>query len=385
MNVATRTKDVVLNPVKIHIAEEHTRAEIVKEIAKGTLTRQQKGICGPIAYWDEGATLYTNFIESHNGSEHLSASAKVIASQSSALAHQILDAKRLVIIGGGSSHSIENQEFEIVRQSFQRKEGSNLVEIVLIDASEEFLNQQIESTKELADSLGVAFNIAAIQGDFRSIAPNFDSIMTGTFGLKSKDEIKSAIMATGGTFRNFGDVKSTDGLPEYETDVQMARLSSFGGIGSTVIFDYFTELDQGINYYKTPELEKFFLNIPKTMVRYLSPPDSPTHLYGLNVDSINGESFFQYSPMNYPMARLTSHDLIVMKPQTPELVNGDRTILSLRAGQRLPLMASFRPELGFISSRPTQNTGLKSSLTIAQDGVAIEAFKILQKPSILSM
>ncbi len=356
------------------------RFDVKKEVTEATvktLSGDKLGLAGSIAYLDEGSSLYDTFIRStsNDGKAEKSASAQLISLYQEPLRQELKNIERLVIIGGGSHDSIANQELALVSNMFAHEGKPPLKEIVLVDVSENFLRDGLDAVHEVEQKHGVEFDIKLIRGDFKKVAKNFDTIMTEEFGSKPKDSIKSAVIMTGGTFGNLEGVSSTDRFPGTEIDVQMAHLADYVGNGSTVMFDYFTRLENGPSYYNTSQLSDFFNNIPRIMQRYCK------NLQGLEANSDDGyDHLFRYRARALPDAQLIAHELIAEKDQTPRIVNGIERVFPISRNDRLVMMFSLRAHASDIYKRPHQNTGLVSSSYVAHGDLVMHSFKRVGTP-----
>jgi hypothetical protein len=355
---------------------------LVADVTKATihtLLPETLGLAGSIAYVDEGAKLYEEFKRStlpeHNpaGSEV----AQLINTHKDTLVKEIEDIERLIIVGGGSFDSILNQELLLLKHLFSKNPRPKLKEIVLQDISEEFLSDQVKAVQHFENEHGVRFDIRVIRGEFKKISPQFDAIMTQHFGSKSREEVKAAVIMTGGTFGNLEGLASTNRFPGKEIDRQMAYLADFVGNGSTVILDHFSDIEKAVAYYGSGKLDKFFENIPSVMRQYCK---------GLVDFFVNGDKnrkFFEYNVVAHSRAGLIGHELIVKEDQSPKIVNGTNLVLPLQKDEPLSMMFSLRAEASAITSRPSENTGLASTFHATDGDLVIHAHKRVGVPAIL--
>lgn len=354
--------------------EDLSISDLVKAVTIGTLGKTDTGIAGSIAYLDQGARLYEAFItDASAGKDEPSASANVISIHKGSLANQMRDSQRLIVVGGGSKKSINNQELSLVRELFSKATKPQLSEIVLVDVSESFLTQQVEAIENISSSLGTNFNIRPIQAEFTSISDKFDGIMTNHFGSKPVRETRSALSMTGFTLTNVERVTSTEHFPSTPIEERMAHLSRFVNIGDTVLFDYSTDLN--IDYYDTRSLAAFFNNVPVIM------RDKCPNLTGLST----GDDYFRYRPKAFPAARLISHTLAAEAGQNARIENGVTRVFTIAVGDRLVLMYSARPTVSDIEGRPSENTGLESSMHVSSGKTVVHTFRKVGEPSILAL
>lgn len=206
-----------------------------------------------------------------------------------------------------------------------------LSEIVLIDVSTDFIHECEHAISDFCNNYGKKIDVISLQSDFKDISGiRFDEILRA-YGTKSRSEVKSTVLMTGGTFGNIESISAMDKLPSNEIDVQMAHLAELVGVGSSVMFDHFTRISTSENYYDTPELAAFFNNIPRLMQKYC------TGLKDFHVNGDNGSNYFRYrARMLY--ARMVAHELVAEIPQTPEIVNGVERVFPINVGDTLNVM-----------------------------------------------
>lgn len=358
-------------------------AEKVTKVTINTLMSNRLGMAGSIAYIDNGATLYEKFKRSHvpDSKPEESTSARLINVHKSALANEIRDIERLIIVGGGSYDSIATQELALVSELFahEAQQKPKLKEIVLIDVSTDFLNEGRRAIKDLQEKVQQKFKVIPLRADFKDISGDtFDHIMDA-YGSGSRDQTKAAVMMTGATFGNIESVSAIDKFPGNEVDEQMAHLGELVGQGSNVIFDHFTKIDTGVQYYDTRELSDFFNNIPGLMRKYCKG----LHDFNVNGDN-NGQQFFRYRARLLPNARMIAHELVAEQSQTPRIVNGVERVFPINTGDTLNIMFSLQARADDITYRPVQNTGLASQMSVShKDLQVMHVFKKVGAPGAL--
>jgi len=325
---------------------------LVKHATINTLMNKRLGLAGSIAYIDKGAALYEEFKKSHlpKNDPSQSASAQLIDRHKASLTHEMQDIGRLIVVGGGSYDSITNQELILADNLFAHENKPPLKEIVLVDVSLDFLKQGIQAAKDFREKhKRPDIRIIPIRADFKNVSGVAMDTIMARYGAAPRDEIKAAVMMTGATFGNIEGVSAVDKFPGNEIDIQMAHLGELAGKNSIVMFDHFTKIEAGENYYTTPELAKFFNNIPVIMQQHCS------NLQGLYA----GENYFRYRAKMLPNARMVAHELIAETPQTPRIVNGAELIMPIATGDTLNVMFSLMARTDDIANRPDANTGLK--------------------------
>lgn len=356
-------------------------AEKVTKVTINTLMNNRLGLAGSIAYIDNGATLYENFKRSHTPDRkpEESTSARLINVHKSALANEIRDIERLIIVGGGSYDSIATQELALVSELFAHEAEPKLKEIVLIDVSTDFINEGRRAIKDLQEKIQTKFKVIPLRADFKDISGDtFDQIMDA-YGSSDRENTKAAVMMTGATFGNIESVSAIDKFPGNEVDEQMGHLAELVGQGSNVIFDHFTKIDTGVQYYDTRELSDFFNNIPVLMRKYCKG----LHDFHVNGDN-DGQQFFRYRARLLPNARMIAHELVAEQPQTPKVINGVERVFPINTGDTLNVMFSLQARADDITYRPVQNTGLASQMSVShKDLQVMHVFKKVGTPGAL--
>lgn len=355
----------------------------VLHATKLTFSRGAHAVCGNIAYLNGGAQLYDDFVKAQQPEEiQPPVSQLAISKHGAAIASDIEDIERLIVIGGGGYNSFKNQELSIVNEIEKRKEGqSPLSEVVLIDVSDDFLDQQVTAIRDYESATGKHLHVLSVRSDFQKISgKKFDTILE-TCGMRSREDVKAALISTGATFGNL-DNPAIDGLPFEDMEKRMARLGEFVGNGSTVIFDYFTKLETAESYYSSPKLAEFFTNIPHIMTLFCG--DSLRN-FKQNTPSIEDGTYFSYRPKVFANSRMIAHQLIAEQPQRPIVINGaGERVLTIETGEKYTMMTSFRPKTDDIHSRPHENTGLRPDYHVSMNDITVHVCTKVGFPEVLS-
>lgn len=347
--------------------------DVQKEVTEATINTltNKLGAASSIAYLDKGAELYERFKKTtlENNDPSKSESARLISTYKDSLCKEIKDVSRLIVIGGGSFESLYNQELALVSGLYAGGTKPPLQEIVLIDVSREFLSEGVQAVQKFEAEHNTKLDIKLIQSDFKKIAKSFDTIMTEGFGSKSINDTHAAIILTGGTFGNIEGIAATDRFPGAEIDKQMAYIADYVGKGSIAMFDYFTKIETGVNYYSKNQLSEFFNNIPRIMQKYCK------NLEGLYSNPENQELFFRYRARALPSARMIAHELVAETNQSPKIVNGIERLFPINQNDTLTMMFSLRAHASDIYNRPYQNTGLLSSSYVSNGDLVMHSFR----------
>lgn len=356
-------------------------------IAKLTFGKEKKGLAGSIAYLNGGAELYNQFMDAHSDSNHETDAARLMRLHGSHFAKGMEDIERLIVIGGGGYNSFSKQELQLVTELYA-EDNAKLKEIILIDVSKAFLEEQIDAIQVfetdmcVASTENVSYKIVPIRADFNKISGiKFDEILEQQ-GLKPRKDVHAAVIMTGATFGNIVDPSTTDSVPTNDIEKQMATIGEFVSNGSYVMFDHFKDLSEGENYYNTPELAAFFEHIPVTIQNNAPTLDN----FKVNDDDLEEEDkAWTYKPKANFKARLVEHRLVSGRQQLPSIVNGSGNlrILPIDIGDEFAMMYSLRPRSQDIEDRPSANTGLKRSFSISEDKLVMHKYVKVGVPSVL--
>lgn len=353
--------------------------EEVTRVTADTLGRKNLAMAGKIAYIDNGAALYEAFKKSRlpKSDSSQSAPSRLLTMHKGAIADSIKDIERLVIVGGGSYESFMNQEMLLLTEIFAQDPKAPLKEIVMLDVSQESLADGHKAVEDISVKLGRTFNTLSIRSDFKNASgAAFDQIMT-EWGSKKRDDIKSAVIMTGGTFGNLEGITSTEAFPINDVDEQMAHIGELVGIGSTAIFDHFTRMDSAESYYNSPELAAFMTNIPSIMQKYCRGLSN----FRVNDPGSYNDPYFSYRARSIPNARLVTHQLIAESPQTAILKNGIEKVLTI--SDKYTVMVSLYPSVDDINRRPAANTGLESQFHVSSKDLVLHVYKKIGRPAVL--
>jgi hypothetical protein len=361
------------SPDDIH-AGGHSRTTFYKQfnlqakitsVTHNLLLNNGLGHAASIACMETGAGLYASMSTADKKTQNLLAVSKA------AVLDAIYDCKRLIIIGGGPNEKISTQEIALINQLGIT---SPLREVILLDTSDQLLMESMGAMKARS---GKDIRIVGIRADFKDLSGDaLDEILRAQ-GMAHRDKTRAAVLMTGFTFGHIEGVRNTDQFPGNLVDERMACIADMVGLGSHIIFDHMTAVENTMPYC-TREESEFFSNIPALI---------QTHCQGLYNFRINGDHERRYfTPVvrHLPKAGLIAYELAVDYPQNPHtVIKGVERVYPIRLEDRLTLMFSMAAEAQNISGRPVQNTGLTHMATCEDGTSAVHIFKKTGIPSAL--
>lgn len=350
--------------------------EMVTDVTLRTFGRRARAIAGPIAYLDKGADLYDAFKRAHENSA-TNEEKELFVENRQAIAEAIKDTERAIVIGVGPLEYFKAQELLILQQP----QLKNLKEIVLIDVSADFLTDALKETNDLLNAkkseekqfkkfvTDSQYQVELICDDYKNVAERMATNPEYYF----KDKKQTTVFVTGGLFGNLEN-PDPDAFPVHAIQEEEAAYAKIGGVGSKILASYFYKAhnNSALNYYQTPELSKFFLNIPKIIY---------DNCIGLE-DFLPTPDNFSYVARWNESARYIEHRLKVMQSQRPSItINGQTRIFDLRKDDEFVMMTSGRFEPVRLSEIPSHNTGLTVNRTFMGQEMALQLFYTQNLPN----
>ena len=354
-------------------------AALVTDVTLRTFDRRARAIAGPIAYLGKGADLYDAFKNAHEDSS-TNEEKELFNENKQPIAQAIKDTERAIIVGVGPLEYFTDQELLILQQP----EMANLKEILLVDVSRDFLaaslhaandvlHQKMLERKKMDPSVSEDdYRVQLVCDDYRVVASKLSQDRHEYFDT----DRQTTVFVTGGLFGNIENPEA-DSFPLHAIQEEESHFAKIGGVGSKILASYFYKTDsvQATGYYQTPELTRFFLNIPKTIY---------DHCVGLEDFSPTPDNFAYVARWNDD-AGYIEHRLRIVKSQQPTItLNGQTRVLDLRKDDEFVMMVSGRFDPVRMSQIPSHNTGLSVSRTFMGKEMALQLFYTQGVPNNIS-
>jgi hypothetical protein len=328
----------------------------VTHAAFDLFTRRQHGHLGDIAYLNGGGRLYEKFMKANDDYSLYSGEIDNITVNRDAMARDLKDTERAIIVGPGPGFSFEKKEMQILKLL------PDLKEVHFVDLNNEFNRQAAKIVRDYAKSSGLKIRVQSHEMDFRNAA----SVLPPSG--------KTTVFSTGSLVSNVPNAPLS-GFPDYETKRFVDAFAVLAGEGGKVFLGYDSN-DSAMNLEQSynQDLAPFIENIMQIIV------DHSRTIRGL--DASKGS--FRYESEWVRQAGQVAHKLIAEKSQNFQIIlDGHAENLFFLEGDEFIVMSSLRPTIDRLT-RIAGNIGMRSEKVYVSDsGIVDQVLTVERMPKLL--
>jgi uncharacterized SAM-dependent methyltransferase len=321
----------------------------VTHAAFDLFARKQHGHLGDIAYLNGGGKLYEKFMRANDAYSLFSGEINNISANCRAIAADLAETERAIIVGPGPGSSFDQKEMQILKLL------PGLKEVHFVDLNDEFNRQASRIVKDYARKNGLSIRIETHEMDFR----NASSVIA--------PRACTAVLSTGSLVSNVPNAP-LNAFPDYDTGQFIDGFAALAGDGGKVVLGYDSNdsaknLEQSYN----GDLAPFIENIMKIIV------DHSRSIKGL--DASKGS--FRYESEWLKQAGQVAHKLIAEKDQTFQIhFEGKPHKFFIEKGDEFVVMSSLRPKVERLT-KIAGNIGMQSeNVYVSESGIVDQVFTV---------